>query len=77
MKKTNTPPTLSNKDTLPNNDNNSVTMPPKKTTVIHPPAAKKAAPLSAAAMKSLPVPKHHIGANHAFAWTKEYTEAKE
>lgn len=55
-------------------------MPPKKTTTTTataPSAAKKSAPLSAAAMKSLPAPTHHIGANYTFAWTKAYTEAKE
>ena len=67
---------------LPNNDDDSTIMPPKKkttttTTATAPTAAKKATPLSAAAMKSLPVPTHNIGANHPYALTKQYTEAKE
>lgn len=68
-----------NNNSLPNNDDS--TMPPKKTTTTTaataPTAAKKAAPLSAAAVKSLPAPTHNIGANYPYAWTKQYTENKE
>jgi len=74
-----TPPTLPN--ALPDNDDSA--MPPKKTTTTTAAtaptatAAKKAPPLSAASMKSLPVPTHNIGANFTYAWTKQYSENKE